>query len=315
MCHVIPMAERQRDETRRYGPQWADAQAFWQYEPSALNVNARKVLYEEFEVTYDEAGNKVPRDIYKEQREGLHLTGAESILDVGCGDGRELIEFARKGHKGPLVGINLYEKQFAPAEEEVSNPLDPLPNVKFHKMDARDLHFQPESFDRALAEFLLYHVNDPEEAIRQIKKILKPGGLACFGVRGEWNMYEFWEQQPQICQEAGSEQPAEPFYNQFTIMDTIAAVEREFEIIRYPKPYLVTELNIPLDRWQDVFMAHYSLKDNHVPIPRASHLSAAIDSVAKPAFESEAVVRLEKEGRAYVKMTVQHDWLLARKAS
>jgi methylase of polypeptide subunit release factors len=35
------------------------------------------------------------------------LTGAETVADVGCGNGVYLAALARRGHRGPIIGVDL----------------------------------------------------------------------------------------------------------------------------------------------------------------------------------------------------------------
>src|SRR3954463_3023159 len=37
----------------------------------------------------------------------VDLTGDEIVVDTGCGNGRDLSDLARAGHRGPLIGIDL----------------------------------------------------------------------------------------------------------------------------------------------------------------------------------------------------------------
>lgn len=60
-----------------------------------------------------------------------------------------------------------------------------LLNVTFQRMNAEALDCQDDSFDRALCALGLMYMPDPRAALREMKRVLRPGGLACVAVWGE----------------------------------------------------------------------------------------------------------------------------------
>ena len=97
----------------------------------------------------------------------IQWQGDEYVLDVGSGPGK-----------------------FAPALYEISPDIqywgiDYLPGMlKNHPLqdrlsvaDAQDLPFPEQSFDVVMANHMLYYVNDIDRALREFKRILKPGGI------------------------------------------------------------------------------------------------------------------------------------------
>jgi ubiquinone/menaquinone biosynthesis C-methylase UbiE len=60
-----------------------------------------------------------------------------------------------------------------------------LPNVTFQRMNAEALSCQDNSFDRALCALGLMYMPDPRAALKEMKRVLRPGGIACVAVWGE----------------------------------------------------------------------------------------------------------------------------------
>jgi ubiquinone/menaquinone biosynthesis C-methylase UbiE len=116
------------------------------------------------------------------------------LLDVACGSGHETgdIWVWLKGNVqitavDPVPGLlNLADKHFAEAVRESDPrrvaPLTDANHPSFHLMNAIDLGFPDESFDAVFHSTLLHWTPDPERAIQEMGRVLKPGGLV-FGTQ------------------------------------------------------------------------------------------------------------------------------------
>jgi len=111
-------------------------------------------------------------DLVKEFR---HF-GCQSILDLGCGNGRHVLALAKEGFKAvgldaALTGLNLAQDWMADEGFEtalvVGDMTAPFP-------------FQTECFDGLMATQVIHHalLEDIRGAIAEIHRVLKPGGLA-----------------------------------------------------------------------------------------------------------------------------------------
>jgi len=113
------------------------------------------------------------------EREGAfilrYLEPGMRVLDVGCGPGSITVGFAQVVAPGEVVGIDIEASQVAAAqalavEREITN-------VRFEVANAAVLPFPDGSFDAAFEHTLLEHVADPPTVIREMRRVLKPGGL------------------------------------------------------------------------------------------------------------------------------------------
>ncbi|MFC1544759.1 class I SAM-dependent methyltransferase [Gemmatimonadota bacterium] len=93
----------------------------------------------------------------------------ETVLDVGCEVGICSYYLARNGKK--VVGIDVEKARLEIAERKFSHP-----NLKFLPADGVDLNFPDESFDCVLLLEVLEHTFHPRGLIREIHRVLKPGG-------------------------------------------------------------------------------------------------------------------------------------------
>jgi ubiquinone/menaquinone biosynthesis C-methylase UbiE len=95
------------------------------------------------------------------------------VLEIGCGLGTDGAQFAKAG--ADYTGVDLTEAavELARKRFEISN----LPG-KFQTADAENLEFADESFDLVYSHGVLHHTPDTAGAIREIHRVLRPGGRA-----------------------------------------------------------------------------------------------------------------------------------------
>jgi arsenite methyltransferase len=137
-----------------------------------------------FWMLYDSKIGKVRSREHLLQR--INWTGAERVLDVGCGRGLLLIGAAKRLTTGTATGIDLWQ-----AEDLSGNrPEATLENarregvadrVEVQTADMRQMPFDDATFDVIVSRAAihnLYEKNDRVQAISEIARVLKPGGYA-----------------------------------------------------------------------------------------------------------------------------------------
>lgn len=105
-----------------------------------------------------------------------HLRPGLSLLDCGCGVGSITLDLAEIVAPGRVVGIDLDEGQLAIARQAAVQR--GLTNVAFEQGSVYDLPFDDGAFDAVLAHTLLFHLSDPVAALRSMRRVLAPGGVA-----------------------------------------------------------------------------------------------------------------------------------------
>lgn len=94
------------------------------------------------------------------------------ILEVGVGTGISLPDYARRNR---LVGIDISEPMLRKAKQRVR--AHSLTNVEvLSVMDVGHLAFPDNSFDVVVAQYVITAVPDPEAALDEFARVLKPGG-------------------------------------------------------------------------------------------------------------------------------------------
>jgi ubiquinone/menaquinone biosynthesis C-methylase UbiE len=97
------------------------------------------------------------------------------VLDVGCGPGTITIGLAARVPDGEVVGIDLAGDVLADARHEAESASQR--NVRFEAGDVYHLGYDDASFDVVHAHQVLQHLADPAAALREMRRVTRPGGL------------------------------------------------------------------------------------------------------------------------------------------
>jgi SAM-dependent methyltransferase len=104
-----------------------------------------------------------------ELRQGL------ALLDIGCGPGTLTADLAERVAPGPVTAVDHAEDILAEARA-VAAERD-LTGVRFERADALALDFADDSFDVVHAHQVLQHLGDPVQALREMRRVCRPGGV------------------------------------------------------------------------------------------------------------------------------------------
>lgn len=100
------------------------------------------------------------------------LTGAERVLDAGCGAGHTAVTFAPQVASVvalDLTATMLDQTRLLAAERG-------LRNLTLQRGDVEALPFAPASFDLVTSRYSAHHYPEPHTALREFRRVLAPGG-------------------------------------------------------------------------------------------------------------------------------------------
>lgn len=112
-----------------------------------------------------------------------HLRPGMALLDVGCGPGSITVGLARAVAPGRVVGFDAAASQVDRARRRAADA--GVGNVEFHAAPADALPVGDGTFDAAVAHALLEHLVDPVLALGEMRRALRPGGVAV-AVSPDW---------------------------------------------------------------------------------------------------------------------------------
>lgn len=93
------------------------------------------------------------------------------VLDAGCGPG--FVAAIAKLLGAAVEGIDFSEGMIQQAKDQ-------FPDIDFSVADVENLPAQDETYDAVLSNIVLFHVTDPEKAISEARRVLKPNGRFVF---------------------------------------------------------------------------------------------------------------------------------------
>ena len=104
-----------------------------------------------------------------------HLKPHMKILDIGCGPGTITADLATFVPQGEVIGLEYAPEVLKQAQSCADERA--VKNISFATGDVHDLPYEDGTFDVVHAHQVLQHVGDPVQALREMRRVTKPGGL------------------------------------------------------------------------------------------------------------------------------------------
>jgi SAM-dependent methyltransferase len=120
-------------------------------------------------------------------REMMALYGdhaGEVILDYGCGPGNDVIGFLHHSQGRKVIGMDVSRRALELTAYRVALHRFPLERVELHHISDKDVRIPLDntSVDYVLSGGVIHHTSDPVAILRELQRVLKPGGRGCIMV-------------------------------------------------------------------------------------------------------------------------------------
>lgn len=149
---------------------------------NAFNLQTRIRLHDDFSI-----------NTYKWHHwlfDQLIMPERSTILELGCGDGTMWQRNAdRIPESWDVTLTDLSEGMLNDAKERLADSVPP-DRLRFASADARSIPYPDASFDAVLANHMLYHVSERHQSLKEIRRVLKPGGILFASTMGMNHMKE-----------------------------------------------------------------------------------------------------------------------------
>ena len=158
--------------------------------------------------TYDRVGDAY-HDYFGERLVELAgVADGDRVLDVACGRGASLVPAARRaGATGHVLGVDLSAEMVAAAAQELT-----AAGVRGEArvMDAEHLDLVDAAYDVALCGFGVFFFPEPEAAMAEIFRVVRPGGVVALSTWGVDDERWSWEDDLMASLEADGERSSDP---------------------------------------------------------------------------------------------------------
>lgn len=169
-------------------PTLADVQTFWDTHPLFVGESTKEVGSKAF---FDEHKNLYHKDVFAGKLDNWAFpprTDDVKILDVGCGIGFWLVEFWERGCRN-IYGIDISPRSIDLARKRCML-YGAIANISVGNAERMD--FPDASFDHVNCFGVIHHTPHPQDAVREIHRVLKSGGTASIAVYYRNALLRYW---------------------------------------------------------------------------------------------------------------------------
>ena len=136
-----------------------------------MNKEEVKSIYSKYSSVYDKVFGHFFSPRIRMAIDRSLIAEGDKVVEVGVGTGISLTSYP---HQCKIVGIDLTRKMLDQARRKKDR--HKLDHVELFEMDAENMTFDDDTFDHAVAAFVITVVPNPEKMVSEMKRVTKKGG-------------------------------------------------------------------------------------------------------------------------------------------
>jgi ubiquinone/menaquinone biosynthesis C-methylase UbiE len=131
--------------------------------------------------------NRVNRGVIDSTIDLLRVSPDHQVLEIGFGGGSALVQLAKRLTSGSVTGVDSSADMVLQAERKFRRDIA-AGRVQVQAGDVSQLPFADSSFDRVFTINTIYFWPDALQGLSEIRRVLKPGGIAAVSLRSKQKM-------------------------------------------------------------------------------------------------------------------------------
>lgn len=117
----------------------------------------------------------------------MNLNEGESILEIGFGSGSFFDKVFRQNDQLKIFGLDYSQEMVAAAQRHNQHAID-ANKLTLKQGSSDETPFADQSFDKVYCNMVVYFWDQPEDHLKEIQRVLKPGGEFYTGIRSQDSM-------------------------------------------------------------------------------------------------------------------------------
>lgn len=140
-------------------------------------------IYENRSNTFDESFGHAMKNLSNLLLREIKIPENPVTLDIGSGTGITSFLLSKQIHnKGTIIGIDIAPSMVEVAKRNASQ--QGFTNIDFQVGDAERLDFTDSMFDLVICNMTFHHFPDKKKALKEMHRVLKPGGQVALHFNG-----------------------------------------------------------------------------------------------------------------------------------
>jgi SAM-dependent methyltransferase len=194
-------------------------------------------------------------DFYDAAFKLLDIKPTDKLLDIGTGDGFDMLRIAKE--YGPALQVGLeppddeagnledFENKFVPLHMAMDT--EGVHNIQVVPGFGQDMPFRNDSFTKVMAAHSLYEMPDWQKALTETRRVLEPDGLFLVITNGDSNRKRLHDYLKKMSKSLGSE-PPQPFSSRFNYHMAEHELPKYFKVLtksRYTDTLEINHTTLP----------------------------------------------------------------------